>query len=164
MTRANVIRTVEHVDLQSYLGKWYEIARFDSWFERNCVNVTAEYSLLEHGVIGVYNSCRVGTPLGKYKSVSGRAIVVDTRSNAKLKVSFLPRILSCFDRFFSGDYWILKVASDYSVALVGDPSRNYLWILSRTPTLAPDIYNQYVESALQLGFDVKKLKTTQQQN
>lgn len=155
------LESVKSVDLNKYMGKWYEIARFDSWFEKDCVMVTAEYTL-DGDIVNVLNSCKLKTPNGKYKEAKGRAIVVPHSNNAKLKVSFLPNFLRIFDTFFSGDYWILKIDPYYTVVLVGDPSREYLWILSRTSKIDPAIYNQYVKYAESLGFDVSKLHETLQ--
>lgn len=155
------LESVKSIDLNKYMGKWYEIARFDSWFEKDCVNVTAEYTL-NGNIVDVLNTCRLKTPHGKYKEAKGRAIVVRHSNNAKLKVSFLPNFLRVFDRFFSGDYWILKIEPDYSVVLVGEPSKKYLWILSRTSKIDPTTYKQYVKYAESLGFDVSKLHQTMQ--
>ncbi len=157
------LETVAKVDLQKYTGKWYEIARFENWFEKDCTNVTAEYSLLEEQNIKVVNSCYLKTPNGKFKQAEGVAWVVDPATNAKLKVSFLPNYLSWFDKVFAGDYWILKLAPDYSVVLVGEPSLEYLWILSRNPVIDEKIYAEYVDSAKELGFATEKLHRTTQE-
>lgn len=156
LSSAVAMQTAENVDLNKYLGKWYEIARFDAWFEKDCVNATAEYSLNSNG-IDVLNSCRLKSPEGRLKKAYGRAVVVPDSGNAKLKVSFLPKFLSVFDSTFSGDYWILKLDPKYQVVLVGEPSKEYLWILARTPELDPKTYAEYVEYAKSLGFDVSKL-------
>lgn len=153
------LQTVPNIDLNKYLGKWYEIARIDSWFEKDCVSVTAEYSL-NANTINVVNSCRLKTTDGKFKQAQGRATVVPNSNNSKLKVSFLPKIVRLFDSLFAGDYWILKIDPDYKVVLVGDPSKEYLWVLARSPNLDPKIYAEYVEYAKGLGFDVTKLHKT----
>lgn len=153
--------TSTHIDLNKYLGKWYEIARFDSWFEKDCVSVTAEYSL-NNNIIDVVNSCRLKTATGKFKQAHGRAVVVPNSNNTKLKVSFLPKFLNILDSMFAGDYWILKIDPDYQVVLVGAPSKKYLWILSRNANLDPKIYAEYVEYAKSIGFDVAKLHKTLQ--
>lgn len=160
-THAFAMTTVEHVDLNKYLGKWYEIARFEAWFETDCVNVTAEYSQ-EDDFIKVVNTCHLKTLDGKLKSSTGRAWVVDKKTNAKLKVSFLPGYLCFLDRLFSGDYWILKLDPNYEVVLVGEPSKKYLWILARTTVINHRIYEEYVNYARDLGFDVSKLQLTPQ--
>ena len=104
------------VDLQRYLGRWYEIARYEQSFEKGCEGVTADYELVRGGSIAVVNRCR--KPGGKISEARGRAKLVDRESNAKLKVSF-------FGPFY-GDYWILDHADDYRWSIVGEPSGRYL--------------------------------------
>lgn len=157
------LETVANVNLYKYLGKWYEIARFDSWFEHDCCNVTAEYALNTKGHITVVNTCYLHSPDGTKKQSIGYAKVVGQHKNSKLAVSFLPRWLKFLDPIFSGKYWILKLESDYSIALVGEPRRKYLWILSRTPEITAAQYNEYVAAAATMGFDMTKLHKTLQQ-
>lgn len=153
-----LLETVEHVDLNRYLGKWYEIARFDQKFQKNCTAVTAEYELRENGTIKVTNSCRKFTPEGKLDIAIGRARVIDSVSNAKLKVQFF---LRWFDiGFLQGNYWILDLGEDYEYALIGDPTRKYLWILSRTKTMEERLYLELVQKADSLGFDTTQLLKT----
>ncbi|WP_303674886.1 lipocalin family protein [Vampirovibrio chlorellavorus] len=126
--------TVAHVDLEKYTGKWYEIAAIPMFFERKCVgNTTAEYTRLASGEVSVFNSCQLSN--GKRQSATGLARVVDPKTNAKLKVSFLNLPLFGWQFWASGDYWIIDLADDYSTALIGHPTRKYGWILSRTPEL-----------------------------
>ena len=149
------LHTVDKVDLQRYLGTWYEIARYPNRFERNCASdTTAEYSFCKDGRIEVVNSCR--KPSGKTKSVHGVARVVDPASNAKLKVTFFWP--------FSGNYWVLALGADYQYAVVGEPSRKYLWVLSRTPQLAPETYRGILNRIEQLGFIPSELVVTKQGN
>lgn len=156
-SKNSTLKTVDYIDLNKYLGKWYEIARIDSWFEKGCVGATAEYSINDQTII-VHNSCRMNTLNGELKHAYGRASVVPNSNNAKLKVSFLPKILSIFDPLFSGDYWILKIDPQYKVVLVGAPSRKYLWILARSEEIDVETYNEYTQYAESIGFDITKLK------
>jgi apolipoprotein D and lipocalin family protein len=120
------LATVPHVDLSEYLCRWYEIARYPARFERKCVvNAMANYRQRSDGKIEVLNTCRRED--GSVKKTKGIAEIEDPNTNAKLKVTFLWP--------FSGDYWILDLAPDYSYAAVGEPTRSYLWILSRTPQM-----------------------------
>jgi len=151
---ASDLKTVDKVDLDRYVGLWYEIASYPSWFQRGCTGTTAEYKWRDDGLIEVVNSCRKGSLDGKLKRATGRAKVVDTDSNAKLKVSF-------FGPFW-GDYWILELDPDYQWAVVGVPSRKYLWILSRTPRLDAATYQQILESLPRRGFDLSRLRETEQ--
>ena len=140
---------VEQVDIERYLGRWYEIARYPHWFETDCVGVTAEYSLREDGLIRVLNTCIESTLDGPERIIEGSARVVDPTTNAKLKVSFFGP--------FEGDYWIIDLAEDYSYAVVGAPNRRFLWILSRTPTMDEELFQDILDSLPARGFDLDPL-------
>lgn len=147
------LKAVEHVDLARYLGKWHEIARYPNRFEKDCVSdVTAEYTRRDDGKITVKNACRKAD--GKSKESKGTAKVVDSASNAKLKVTF-------FWPFY-GDYWVIDVDPEYKYAVVGEPDRKYLWVLSRTPELAPGVYERITAMVRELGYDPAKLVKTPQ--
>jgi apolipoprotein D and lipocalin family protein len=148
------LTVVDSVDLERYLGTWYEIASYPAWFQRDCTAVTAEYSLRDDGLIEVVNSCRKGSLDGKLKQSTGRAKVVDATTNAKLKVSF-------FGPFW-GDYWIIDLDPDYRWAVVGVPSRKYLWILSRTPVMDEQTYREVVTRLVESGYDASRLRPTSQ--
>ena len=145
------LEVVPHVELEKYLGKWYEIAHLPAKFQEGCNETTATYTLLKDGSISVLNQ---STKNGKMKQAKGKAKVVDKNSNAKLKVTF-------FWPFY-GDYWIIKLGNDYDYSVVGTPNRKYLWILSRTPQMDDKLYSQLVEYAKSKGFDVSKLIKTLQ--
>jgi apolipoprotein D and lipocalin family protein len=141
------------VELDRYLGKWYEVARYDMRFEKGCEGVTAEYSRRPDGLIRVLNTCRQGAVDGPVKVAEGKAKVVDTATNAKLKVSF-------FGPFF-GDYWVMDHADDYSWSIVGEGSGRYLWLLSRElPTEADRA--ALTARAKALGYDLGMLRPTKQ--
>ena len=114
----------------------------------------ATYTLRSDGDIDVLNRCRLGSVDGKEKSALGRARVVDRSTNAKLEVSFF--------RPFWGDYWIIDLAEDYSYAVVGHPGRDYLWILSRTPTMTEPTYQAIVARLRSQGYEMSRLVRTQQ--
>jgi apolipoprotein D and lipocalin family protein len=144
---------VPRVDLSRYLGRWYEIARYPARFEKDCASdVTATYSLLPSGKIEVLNECRKAD--GQTKRSKGTARVVDENTNAKLKVTFFWP--------FSGNYWIIDLAPDYSYAVVGEPDRKYLWILSRSSQLTESVYGQILTRVRALGYDPSGLTTTRQ--
>lgn len=136
----DTVNTVPHVDLDRYLGRWYEVARLPNRFQKQCVaDVTADYQRLEEGKIQVINRCLTGN--GEIDEAEGVARVVDKATNAKLEVSFV----SLFGwQLFWGDYWIIGLAEDYSYAVIGTPGRKYGWVLSRTPQLSEE---QWVEAA-----------------
>jgi apolipoprotein D and lipocalin family protein len=129
------VKTVSFVDLTKFLGTWYEVANIPQSFQKKCIkNTTANYSLKNHRKIKVINSCLEAD--GSVKQATGQARIVDTNSNAKLKVSFA-KILGIFLPF-SGDYWIIDLATDYSYALIGHPSQKYAWILTRSPAVSKE--------------------------
>lgn len=146
--------TVEFVDLQQYVGKWYEIASYPAFFSAGCTATTAEYTARDDGTIGVVNECRLDNPSGPVNRIEGTARVVDEVTNAKLKVSFF--------LFIEGDYWIIDLDEEYQWAVVGEPSRRTLFILSRTPTLDPDIYEGILSRLPELGYDPERLELTLQ--
>ena len=140
---------VPAVDLNRYAGKWYELARLPNRFERNCSSdITANYALRPDGKIDVRNACKQAN--GKVKESKGTAKVADKEGpNSKLKVTFFWP--------FAGDYWILDLDPQYQWALVGVPTRKYLWILSRSANLDAKTYEQIVAKAQSLGFDTSQL-------
>lgn len=145
--------TVSKVDIKKYKGTWYEIARFEHYFEEGCKNVTATYKIKDDGDLKVINRCTMIED-NEFKEASGVAYAVD-ETNSKLKVSFF--------RPFYGDYYILDLADDYSYALVGAPSRELLWILSRTKTISDEKKNSILEKLPALGFDQAKFIWTIQE-
>jgi apolipoprotein D and lipocalin family protein len=162
-TRAQAPPTVvDAVDLKRYAGRWYEIARFPNRFQDHCAGeVTATYALRPDGRIDVVNRCR--TKSGETDEAAGIAKYAgDDRSGAKLKVRFAPSFLS-FLPFVWGDYWVLGLGAEYDWVVVGDPGREYLWILSRTPRLDEAVYQRAVTIAKEQGFDVGRLVRTRQE-
>lgn len=149
------LETVPKVDLQRYLGEWNEIARIDHWFQEGCTSSKAHYSMRKDGDIKVYNSCILLDKGGKDDAATGRAWVIDNNSNAKLKVQFPLRGIKL--SFFAGDYWIIALDDEYSYAMVGDPKREYLWILAREETLPDEIMKMLLSKAKAEGFPVEKL-------
>jgi apolipoprotein D and lipocalin family protein len=145
------LEVVPHVELEKYLGKWYEIAHLPAKFQEGCNETTATYTLSKDGSISVLNQC---TKNGKMKQAKGKAKVLDKNSNAKLKVTF-------FWPFY-GDYWIIKLGNDYDYAVAGTPNRKYLWILNRTPQMDDKLYSQLIEYVKSKGFDVNNLIRTLQ--
>jgi apolipoprotein D and lipocalin family protein len=133
---------------EKYLGKWYEVARFDFTFEKNLIYTTAEYSLKKNGTIKVDNK-GYDTLQKIWKQSIGKAKFVDSDSIAMLKVSF-------FGPFYGG-YNVVAIDAEYKYALVAGSSLNYLWILSRETTVQEDIKTNYLKIAKDLGYDTSKL-------
>jgi apolipoprotein D and lipocalin family protein len=147
------VESVPAVDLARYSGKWFEIAGFPMFFQRNCVgDTTAEYSSDDDGALRVHNRCR--TESG-FDDATGKATVVPGFGNSRLKVSFFWP--------FQADYWVLGLDPNYRWAVVGNPNRKYLWLLSRTPQLPPPQLEAALASARAQGFDLGQLRYTQQQ-
>jgi len=139
--------TVKELNLQRYLGTWYEIARFDHRFERGLVGVTATYSIRDDGKIKVLNQGYENTLDGKLSVAEGKAKLTD--EPGKLKVSFF--------WIFYADYYILDLDENYQWALIGSSSDKYLWILSRTPKLEDNVKNLILHKAAKRGYDMSKL-------
>jgi len=155
------LTVVPEVDLQRYAGKWYGVARLPNRFQKQCTgDVSAICTLLDDGTIKVVNSCRKES--GQIKQAEGVAKLADKDGpNTKLKVRFAPKFLS-FLPFVWGNYWIIDLASDYSYAVIGEPSRKYLWVLSRTPTMDDATLQSVLERATESGYDLSTLNRTQQ--
>jgi apolipoprotein D and lipocalin family protein len=128
--KAPELQVVPFVDLNRYTGTWYEIARYPHKFQKGCIGSRATYALRDDGKLSVLNECYEESDRGKLRSAKGKAWVVDTNTNAKLKVSFFWP--------FSGDYWIIDLGSDYDYAVIGHPKRKYLWILSSSKLMRTD--------------------------
>lgn len=148
------LEAVPYVDLERYLGTWYEIATIPQRFQKGCVGVRAEYSLRKNGDIQVVNTCTQGTLDGEVRTARGKARVVDRATNAKLKV--------CFFWPFWGSYWIIGLDADYQWAIVGHPDRTYLWILSRAPQMDDVLYGELLQLVAAKGYDLTKIERTLQ--
>lgn len=142
------VETVDSVDPGRYLGTWYAIARLDHSFERGLSNVTATYSPRDDGGIDVLNRGYHDED-GKWKQAEGKAYPLDEADWSRLKVSF-------FGPFYGG-YNIIALDTDYQWAMVAGPTRGYLWILSREPTLPEPIITELVAKAQAWDFDVDEL-------
>ncbi|XP_054822159.1 temperature-induced lipocalin-1-like [Prosopis cineraria] len=154
------MNVVEGLDLGRYMGRWYEIASFPSRNQpKNGQDTRATYTLNNDGTVHVLNETWSD---GKRGYIEGTAFKADPKSDeAKLKVKFyVPPFLPIIP--VVGDYWVLYIDDDYQYALIGQPSRRYLWILCRKPHMDEEIYNQLVEKAKEVGYDVSKLHKTPQ--
>lgn len=151
---AQTLQTVQHVDLNKYAGKWFEIASFPQRFQKRCHCTTAEYTPSDKGYVIVENRCNKDSATGKQSYIKGKAFVTKNSGNAKLKVQFFWP--------FRAKYWIIDLAPDYSFAVVSHPNRKSLWILSRTPKMDETIYQQIIKKLEARGFDCSKLHITEQ--
>jgi apolipoprotein D and lipocalin family protein len=149
------LAVVDPIDLDRYSGRWYEIASFPQRFQRGCVATMATYTRLDAARLRVVNECRDGMFDGDLRSVEGVAWLADPASSeAKLEVQFFWP--------FRGDYWVIDLDPDYRHAVVGHPSRDYLWILARTPTLEPTEYEALLARIAAQGYELEHLERTPQ--
>jgi apolipoprotein D and lipocalin family protein len=148
------VTTVPYVDLNRYLGRWYEVARLPlKWEDPKATDITATYSLNDSGTVRVDNRCF--DEEGKASQSLGEASVQND-ANSQLKVTFLPEFIRWLP-FTSGDYWIIKLDSDYQHALVGTPDNKNLWLLSRSPHIEDEVKAAYLQEAQRQGFDLDSL-------
>jgi len=146
------MQVVPSVDLTRYAGKWHEIARLPNRFQPDCASdTTASYTLRPDGKITVVNACR--NSQGRLKSATGTARLAGGQEpNTKLKVTFFWP--------FSGNYWIIDLDPDHGWAVVGEPDRKYLWVLSREPRLDEALYRRILDRAKQQGYHVGRVVKT----
>lgn len=148
--KTDSLQTVASVEIYRYMGQWYEIAQYPTKFQKGCECTTAEYYLNVKDVT-VINTCKKN---GKEKKIKGKAFIVPNSNNAKLKVQFFWP--------FKGDYWIISLDKDYNWAVVSNPDRNYLWILSRSKKMAPELYQKIITDLVSRGFDESRIVKTKQ--
>lgn len=153
--RSRELQTVTGLDVPRYMATWYEVAKFPNWFQAKCVAATsADYSLQQDGTIKVVNRCRRAT--GEMDEAVGTARQVGP---AKLKVRFAPWWLSWLPAVW-GDYWVIDLDQDYKLVAISEPTREYLWVLSRTPIVEPAAYQALLGRLRAQGFDLSKLEAT----
>jgi len=154
------LKAIAQLDVQRYLGRWFEIAKFPNRFQRQCASDTsADYSLLPHGHIRVLNQCR--NSAGHWEHAIGVAQQVEGPQTAKLKVRFAPEWLS-FLPFVWGDYWVVDLDDKYELVAVSEPRREFLWVLSRTPVVPEASYAALMGRLTAMGLEVGKLERTPQ--
>lgn len=155
------VRAIAALDVPAYMGRWYEIAKFPNWFQKKCVSDTsAQYSIQPDGMVRVVNQCRLQS--GEMEQAIGAARQIGSATSAKLEVRFAPAWLSLLP-FVWGDYWVVDLDPKYELVAVSEPKREYLWVLSRTPTVDAARYSALMERLSAMGLDVSKLEKTKQQ-
>ena len=151
---AEPVASVPQMDLSRYAGQWYEIAHLPVSFQRQCAgDITATYALRADGRIGVRNACR--THEGKPAVAEGVARTVDGHPG-RLQVRFVPDWLAWVPLVWA-DYWVIALDPDYQWAMVGDPGRDYLWILSREPSMDGELFARLKAGAEAMGYDLAPL-------
>jgi apolipoprotein D and lipocalin family protein len=154
------LATIPSLDVPRYMGTWYEIAKFPNWFQKSCIGDTsAEYSLKPDGQVQVINRCRMDS--GEMKVAIGAARQIGGGSSPKLEVRFAPAWLSFIPAVW-GDYWVIDLDERYQLVAVSEPTRKYLWILSRTPTVEQKAFEALMGRLANKGMDVSRLEPTRQ--
>ena len=153
---AEPLTTITSLDVPRYMGTWYEITKYPNWFQKKCVSDTsAEYSLQPDGTVRVVNRCKLAD--GGWTEAVGQAVQVGGSTSPKLQVRFAPWWLSFLPMVW-GDYWVIDLDENYRLAAVSEPTRQYLWVLSRTPTIDADAYQEVLARLATKGFDLGKLE------
>ncbi len=147
------LTAIAKLDVNRYLGRWYEIASHPNRFQKGCVATSATYSLHANGEISVLNECLDKSLSGPPRSARGKAWAVD-ETKAKLKVSFFWP--------FRGNYWVIEIGSEYEYSVIGEPDGKYIWILSRTRKMDDRVYQGILERLKAKGYSVDAITRTLQ--
>lgn len=154
------LTTIASLDVPRYMGTWYEIAKYPNSFQKKCVADTrADYSVQPEGKVQVINRCRQED--GEMKVAAGAARQVGDTHLPKLEVRFAPAWLSFIPAVW-GDYWVIDLDPAYQLVAVSEPTREYLWVLSRTAKVEPAAYDALLARLVSKGFDLKRLVLTRQ--
>lgn len=154
------LATIATLDISRYMGTWYEIAKYPNRFQKKCTGFTsAQYRLKADGEVQVTNRCQQAE--GEISEAIGFARQIGVATSPRLKVSFAPAWLSFIPAVW-GNYWVIDLDEDYQLAAVSEPSREYLWVLSRTPQIDQKSYEALLQRLARKGFDLQKLELTRQ--
>ncbi len=158
--KAGELVPVKTLDIDRYAGRWFEIAKYPNKFQKQCISgTTATYTKKPNGKIEVLNECTKAD--GTRSSAKAEGKIADKSNNAKLKVRFAPGFTS-FLQFVWANYWVIDLGADYEYAVVGEPKRDYLWILSRKPEMNDAEYQAIVSRIREMGYDPQRLVKTPQ--
>ena len=150
------LATIARLDVPRYMGVWYEIAKYPNWFQSKCARETsARYTLRDDGTVEVVNRCRRED--GEWNEAIGSARQIGDADSPKLKVRFAPVWLSWLPSVW-GNYWVIDLDEIYTLAAIGEPKREYLWVLSRTPTVEPSAYKDLLQRLESKGFDLSRIE------
>jgi len=156
---AQPLTPIAALDVPRYMGVWYEVAKYPNRFQKKCIaNTRAEYRLLEAGKVQVINRCQQSN--GEMVEAVGEARQMGAVSSAKLQVRFAPAWLSALP-FVWGNYWVIDLDSNYQLAAVSEPNKEYLWILSRQPQVPSEVYNALLQRLKAQGFDLERIELSQ---
>jgi apolipoprotein D and lipocalin family protein len=154
------LEAIASLDVARYMGTWYEVAKYPNWFQKRCIaNTSASYAVQPNGMLQVLNRCQKED--GSMSEALGAAKQVGDANSPKLEVRFAPAWLS-FLPFVWGNYWVIDLDPQYQLAAVSEPSRKYLWILSRTQTVEPKAYEALLQRLKQKGFNLDAIEISKQ--
>jgi apolipoprotein D and lipocalin family protein len=154
------LEAIASLDVARYMGTWYEVAKYPNWFQKRCIaNTSATYAVQPNGMLQVLNRCQKED--GSITDALGEAKQVGDTNSPKLKVRFAPAWLS-FLPFVWGNYWVIDLDPQYQLAAVSEPSRKYLWILSRTQTVEPKAYDALLQRLKEKGFNLDAIEISKQ--
>jgi apolipoprotein D and lipocalin family protein len=154
------LMTIATLDVPRYMGTWYEIAKYPNWFQKKCVaNTSAQYSLLPNGSVQVVNRCRKEN--GEFDQAIGEARQIGAATSPKLQVRFAPAWLSWLPQVW-GNYWVIDLNETYQLVAVSEPTREYLWVLSRTPEVSAEAYDALLLRLKAQGLSLERLERTKQ--
>ena len=154
------LEAIASLDVPRYMGTWYEVAKYPNWFQKRCIaNTSATYAIQPNGMLQVLNRCQKED--GSITDALGEAKQVGDTNSPKLKVRFAPAWLS-FLPFVWGNYWVIDLDPQYQLAAVSEPSRKYLWILSRSKTVEPKAYEALLQRLKQQGFNLDAIEISKQ--
>ena len=154
------LEAIASLDVARYMGTWYEVAKYPNWFQKRCIaNTSATYAIQPNGMLQVLNRCQKED--GSMTDALGEAKQVGDANSPKLKVRFAPAWLS-FLPFVWGNYWVIDLDPQYQLAAVSEPSRKYLWILSRSKSVEPKAYEALLQRLKQKGFNLDAIEISKQ--
>ena len=154
------LESIASLDVPRYMGTWYEVAKYPNWFQKRCIaNTSATYAIQPNGMLQVLNRCQKED--GSMSEALGAAKQVGDATSPKLEVRLAPAWLS-FLPFVWGNYWVIDLDPQYQLAAVSEPSRKYLWILSRTQTVEPKAYDALLQRLKQKGFNLDAIEISKQ--
>ncbi len=149
------LKTVDYVEPARYMGTWYEIARYENRFQKDCYATRVNYALRDNGTVAVTNTCTLKENKAESATAHGIAFIVNKKSNAQLEVGFAP--LFKYLGWFTGDYWIIKLGANYEYAVIGTPNYKYFWIIARESQISENLYQELVDFAVEQGFEAQKI-------
>jgi apolipoprotein D and lipocalin family protein len=154
------LESIPSLDVPRYMGTWYEVAKYPNWFQKRCIaNTSATYAMQSNGMLQVVNRCQKED--GSITDALGAAKQVGDATSPKLEVRFAPAWLS-FLPFVWGNYWVIDLDPQYQLAAVSEPTRKYLWILSRTQTVEPKAYEALLQRLKEKGFNLDAIEISKQ--